>query len=152
MTRRSLPLIAGFVLGLTPVVGQQPTQPTNPPGNSKPTPIAPTVEIYGSLVNPALMSAAPASGVIVTETAWTGLARAWEIKNPPKVDFKKEFLVVGTSRADKMILDARKDMAGDVRVTVTGNGKEFKEGFRFGVRSVSRDGVKTVNGKPLPPE
>lgn len=152
MIRRPPLLLAGFLLGLAPLFGQMPTQPTTPPANPKGPPIAPTVEIYGSAVNPNLMTAAPASGVIVTDTGWTGLARAWDIRNPPKVDFTKEILVVGTSTADKMVLDVRRDATGDLRVSVTGNGKDFSPGFRFGVRSVPREGLKTVNGRPIPVE
>jgi hypothetical protein len=151
MTRRSPLVAAVFLLGLAPLFGQMPTQPTNPPANPKGPPVAPDVEIYGSVVDPNLKSAAPATGIIQTETAWKGLARAWDVKNPPKVDFKKDILVVRTSVADKMVINTRLD-AGDLRVTVQDNGKEFKQGFRFGIRSVPRAGMKTVNGKPLPAE
>src|SRR5437763_5045934 len=146
MTRRSPLLAAGFLVGLTPLFGQMPTQPTNPPANPKQSPVAPTVEIYGSVRDPNQQSAAPANGLILTDTAWKGLARAWGITNPMKVDFKKEFLVVATSQSAKMTLTPRLDESGDLRVSVDEN-KETQGGFRYGVRSVPRTGVKTVNGK-----
>jgi len=157
MTRRSLLLVAGFALGLTglvhaaaqepPPVPLPPIPPTAPPA----VPVAPTVQVSGSVREPGLLSSAPADGVIVTQKGWVGLAQAWNIPNPAKFDSTKEFLVVGTTQAGKMVLNAKLDAAGDLRVSVEDNG-DTQPGFRFGVRSVPRTGVKTVNGKALPLE
>jgi len=148
MTRRSLLLVAGFALGLIGLAdaAQQPPAPPTPPA-----PVAPTIQVYGSVREPALLSSAPADGVIVTQKGWNGLARAWDIPNPAKFDPAKEFLVVRTTQAGKLVLTTKLDAAGDLRVTTEDNG-DTQPGFRFGIRSVPRAGVKTVNGKALPLE
>jgi hypothetical protein len=143
---RSLVLSAAFALALAlPVVAQKGAD-TKPKDPIK----TPTVELYGSLDNSELAKQA-GTGVIVTAKGWQQLSEAWGIKNPAKVDFDKELLVVATSRAGKMVLNVKVDESGDLRTEVVDNA-DAKSGFRYGIRSVGKAGVKTVNGKPLPVE
>jgi hypothetical protein len=110
----------------------------------------PTVELSGSIDDESLQKEAPASGVVASQKAWEKLAKAWGIKDSPKVDFSKELLIVGTWKGSSFDIEpAVKD--GDLTVRAGGT-KDLRPGFRWKVKSVKRDGIKTVNGKPLPVE
>jgi hypothetical protein len=129
-----------LTLILTPVAADQ-----GPPQAAKPT-----VDLAGDIKDESLQSAAPANGVIVSPKAWEKLAQAWGIKDAPKVDFTKEILIVGTWKGSTfnitpMIQD------GDLTVSSFGT-KDLREGFRWKVRSIPREGIKTVQGRPLPTE
>jgi len=142
---RSLLLSAGFALAIAlPLAAQKTEDPKTPL-------VKPTVELYGSLDNSELAKQAPPGGVIVIAREWQGLAEAWGIKNPAKVDFDKEFLVVATTRAGKLVLNTKLGDDGDLRTEALDN-SDLQGGFRYAIKSVKRDGVKTVNGKPLPVE
>jgi hypothetical protein len=142
---RSLVLSAGFALAVAlPLAAQKTEDPKSPI-------VKPTVDLSGSLDNPGLATQVPPGGVIVTARDWQGLYEAWGIKNPPKVDFDKEFLVVATSRAGKLVLNTKLGDDGDLRTEALAN-SDIQGGFRYAIKSVKRDGVKTVNGKPLPVE
>jgi hypothetical protein len=147
MKLRPLLLSSAFALALVVPVAAQKGADVKPKDPIK----TPTVELYGSLDNSELATLAPPIGVIVTAKGWQQLSEAWVIKNPAKVDFNKEFLVVATSRAGKMVLNVKRTDDGDLRTEVLENA-DLQGGFRYAIRSVSRDGVKTVNGKPLPVE
>ena len=146
MTRRSTLLVAlGFaVAGPLALATAQDRQPPADPVKKA------TVEIYGTNGNLDLAGGA-STRVIVSEKDWNSLARLWEVSNPPKVDFDREILVVVTSRSGKVVIQTRLDDKGDLDVRRLENG-DTQGGFRYGIKSVKREGVKTVNGRPLPKE
>ena len=110
----------------------------------------PTVDIAGDIKDEALQKEVPANGVIVSQKGWDALAKAWEIKDAPKVDFTKELLIVGTWKGSSFnITPTVKD--GDLTVRAAGT-KDLRPGFRWKVVSMKRDGIKTVQGKELPKE
>jgi hypothetical protein len=110
----------------------------------------PTVELGGSIDDESLQKEAPANFVISSQKAWDALAKAWSIKDAPKVDFTKELLIVGTWKGSSFGL---RSMLQDGDLTVAGFGtKDLRPGFRWKVQTVSREGVKTVQGKDLPKE
>jgi len=111
----------------------------------------PTVDLSGSVDDEKLEKESPASGVIVSQKGWEKLAAAWGIKDAPKVDFSKELLAVATTRGSKLNLTAKTDDKGDLKVLALST-RDLRPGFRYAIKSVSRDGVKTVNGKELPKE
>src|SRR5207248_8958555 len=111
MKLRSLVLSAAFALAVAVPVAAQKGADTNPKDPIK----TPTVELYGSLDNSELKKQAPTGGVIVTAREWQRLSEAWLIKNPAKVDFDKEFLVVATSQAGKLVLNTKLGDDGDLR-------------------------------------
>ena len=110
-----------------------------------------TVDLLGSVEDEKLQKEMPESGVIVTAKAWEKLAKAWGIKEPAKVDFEKEILVVATSVGSKLNVNAKLDDKGDLKVIGFGT-RDLRPGFRYAIKSTSRAGVKTVNGKELPKE
>lgn len=108
----------------------------------------PRVELSGSIDDEALQKEMPANSVIVSQKAWEKLARAWGITDAPKVDFTQEILVVGTWKGSQFDLKpVVKD--GDLMVGAGGT-KDLRPGFRWKVMSISREGIKTVQGKELP--
>jgi hypothetical protein len=110
----------------------------------------PTIELGGDIQDEALQKEAPANGVIASQKAWEKLAQAWGIKDAPKVDFSKEILIVGTWKGSSFNL---RPVVKDGDLTVSGFGtKDLRPGFRWKVASVTRDGIKTVQGKELPKE
>jgi hypothetical protein len=116
----------------------------------------PTVDLYGKVAEERAKDLPP-DGVIVSQKAWEKLAEAWGIKDAPKVDFTKEFLVVVStiSEGSRLVwLEEPELNRGDLTLpsilAVTADLGPL--GFVYNIRSVSRDGVKTVNGKELPKE
>jgi hypothetical protein len=123
--------------------------------NGKPLPkpepaVRPTVNLSGEVSDRARRANAPVTGVIVSQKEWDVLADQWDIKDNPRVDFRREILVVGVSDAESFTLTPTvKD--GDLTIVSTAS-KATRDGFRWKVVSVPRAGLKTVNGKPLPRE
>lgn len=111
----------------------------------------PTVDIFGSHEDESLQKHLPANGVIVSEKGWEKLAQAWGIKDPPKVDFSKEILIVATSVGSRLNVMSRLNDQGDLQVLTMGT-LDIRPGFRYAIKSIRREGIKTVNGKELPKE
>ncbi|MCS6864870.1 MAG: hypothetical protein RMJ56_05760 [Gemmataceae bacterium] len=135
-------LLVALVLALIvpPVVADEPA----PKANKA------TVDLAGDIKDESLQAEAPANGVIVSPKAWEKLAKAWGIPEAPKVDFTKEILIVGTWKGSSFdITPMVKD--GDLTVSALGT-KDLRPGFRWKVRSIPRQGIKTVQGRPLPSE
>jgi hypothetical protein len=110
----------------------------------------PKVVASGSVEDEALAKEMPTSGVIVSEKGWEKLAKAWAIKDPGKIDFTKELLIVGTWKGSSFGLTPTvKD--GDLTVSAAGT-KDLRPGFRYQVVAIPREGIKTVKGKELPKE
>ena len=73
----------------------------------------------------------------------------WQIKEPlPQVDFSKELVLVATSRGSILHLSPTLDDKGDL-TDVGIASMDLRPGFRYVIATVSRAGVKTVNGKKL---
>jgi hypothetical protein len=119
--------------------------------DDKKEPGKPTVNLSGSLDDRDLMAKAPRDGVIVSQKQWDELAKAWGVKDPPKVDFAREFLVVATTHGSQLRLSPKLEDGGNLRTGAVAT-RDLRPGFRYAIRSVKREGVKTVNGKELPKE
>lgn len=140
-------LMAALAFTTTGLVAQQPASP-------KPSPPAPAsakmpLELFGSLADSAKADAAPANRIITNAKDWTGLQLAWGIKDPPKVDFAKELLVVATTRSDKLVIETDLGKDGDLRIRALDN-DATSGGFRYRIKAIDRAGVKTVDGRELP--
>ena len=105
----------------------------------------------GSVDDEKLMKDAPE--VITSAKTLEKIWQTWKVKGEvPKVDFGK-FLVVGVySRGSKLNMGgATLDEKGNLTVLGFGT-RDLAPGFRYVLGTVSKDGVKTVNGKALPKE
>jgi uncharacterized lipoprotein YbaY len=106
-------------------------------------------EWSGTVDDTALMKEAPGSITSIKELE--KLWEAWKISDPmPTVDFAKEIVVVSTTQGSRLrlalVLD---DGSGNLMVGGVGT-RDLRPGFRYVIGTVSREGVKTVNGKELP--
>jgi hypothetical protein len=107
-------------------------------------------EWQGSVEDEALAKNAPA--VIGDEQAFEKLWKAWKIEEKvPAVDFKKEVAIIATTAGSKLRLSAALDDKGNLEVLGMGT-RDLRPGFRYAIATVSREGIKTVNGKKLPKE
>jgi hypothetical protein len=107
-------------------------------------------EWKGSVENEELAKDAPAS--IVDAKALEKLWKAWKIEDQaPKVDFKRELLILTTTSGSKLRLSASLDGKGNLEVLGMAT-RDLRPGFRYVIATVSREGVETVNGKKLPKE
>jgi hypothetical protein len=78
------------------------------------------------------------------------LWKTWKIQGKaPKVNFKKELVVVITVSGSKVNLSANLDEKGNLQVLGFGT-RDLVPGFRYVIATVPRKGVITVNGKELP--
>ncbi len=83
------------------------------------------------------------------EAVW----KAWKIEGDmPKIDFKKDIVVAVYSVGSKLSLaGASLDDKGNLDVVGFGT-RDLRPGFRYVLGVVSKEGVKTVNGKEVPKE
>ncbi len=113
-------------------------------------PVKFTKEWKGSVADESKQKGAPE--VITSAKALEKLWADWKIDGKaPEVDFKKEIVVIGTTRGSRLNLSARLDDKGDLSVGGLAT-SDFGEGFRYIIATVPREGVKTVNKKELPKE
>ena len=105
----------------------------------------------GSVADEALMKGAPQ--VITSAKGLEKVWKAWRIDDKmPKIDFDKLIVVGVYSVGSKLNLaGATIDEKGNLDVLGMGT-LDIAPGFRFVLGTVSKEGVKTVNGKQLPKE
>jgi len=95
------------------------------------------------------------SWAIGRETDWQTVAKAWGIKDPPKVDFRTHFLfLVAWNPDDAYQVHCEIDRRGDLRANLIRSEIELgglrQVGMPYLIRSYRRCEVETVNGLPLP--
>jgi hypothetical protein len=109
------------------------------------------VRIEGNVPDEKLAEKAPPSGVIVSAKTWDTVAAAWGLT--PKsstIDWNKTIFAVATTRGSNLKVTT-KVTDGDLKITSTST-RDLRAGFRYELVSVPREGIKTVNGQPLPKE
>jgi hypothetical protein len=106
-----------------------------------------TREWKGTVEDADLAKAAP--DFVADAKAFAKLWKKWGIADKvPKVDFRKEIVIVTTTSGSRLSLSARLDDKGDLEVLGAAT-SDFGPGFRYVMATVRREGVKTVNGKEL---
>jgi hypothetical protein len=114
------------------------------------TAVKPSKEWAGSVEDEALAKDAPAC--ITSARGLEKLWKAWKIADKaPEVDFTREIVVLTTTRGSKLKFFAALDEKGNLMVGGLGT-QDLRPGFRYVIATVSKEGVKTVNGKELPKE
>ncbi len=110
--------------------------------------LKPSKEWKGSVADEKLMQGAPQ--VIVGPKTLEKVWKEWKVAGKvPEIDFTKEILVVSTTRGSRLSLQPVLDDKGNL-VTFGLSTRDLAPGFRYVIGAVSRDGIKTVNGKELP--
>jgi hypothetical protein len=107
-----------------------------------------TQQWKGSVADEALQKGAP--DFLADQKALEKLWKEWKIEHKlPEIDFRKEIVILATSRGSRLNLSAQLSDAGDLLVLGLGT-RDLRPGFRYVLATVARAGVKTVNKKPLP--
>jgi hypothetical protein len=116
-------------------------------GPAKGKPVKPLKQWSGSVEDLALQKAAPE--VIDSAPELEKLWQAWKVPGPaPQVNFAQELVVVTTTRGSRLRFGATLDERGDLQVAGLAT-RDLRPGFRYVIAVVTREGVKTVNGKEL---
>jgi hypothetical protein len=80
------------------------------------------------------------------EKLWTD----WKLGDKvPTIDFTKEIAVISTTPGSRLNLSCSLTDKGDLKLLGIAT-SDFGEGFRYMIVTVSREGVKSVEGKELP--
>ena len=117
---------------------------------TKPKPLKTLTEWRGSVADLTLQGAAPAGGVITSKKALEDLWKAWKPSDKvPEIDFTKEVVLIAVSRGSRLNLSATLDDKGNLQPLALAT-RDLRPGFRFHIIKVNREGIQTVNGKPLP--
>jgi hypothetical protein len=133
-------LMIGVVLSLS-VAGQ---------ASAAPMEVKATNTWKGSIADANLSSERPESGVIANATDFEKLFKAWNVaEKVPAIDFDKELVLVETTSGGTLNVRATLDENGNLKVVGIAT-RDFRPGFRYMIISVSKQHVKTVNGKALP--
>ena len=112
--------------------------------------VKPAKEWTGSVEDEKLAKGAPEC--ITSAKGLEKLWKAWKLPDKaPEVNFTKEIVVVTTTEGSKLKLFAALDEKGNLRVGGLGT-RDLRPGFRYVIATVSKEGVRTVNGKELPKE
>lgn len=114
-------------------------------GPVKGKPIKPLKQWSGLVDDLSLLKVAPE--VILSAQELENLWTAWQVPSPkPEVDFAKELVLVVTARGSRLRFGATLDGQGNLQVGGLAT-RDLHPGFRYVIAVVSRDGVKTINGK-----
>jgi hypothetical protein len=112
--------------------------------------ITPSDKYEGSVADEDLVKLAPKDGLITSGNVFQELWKKWEpAKKAPEVDFKKNLLLVATTRGSKLNMLPALSADGNLKVPVMAT-KDLKPGFRYQIYVIPREGIVTINGKPLP--
>jgi hypothetical protein len=111
-------------------------------------PVTPVKEWTGSIDDPIIVSAAPE--IIFSAKEFEALWLAWKLPGPvPEVDFSSYLVAVQTTQGSRLRLSAVLEDNGNLMVLGLAT-LDLRPGFRYVIAVLSRNGVKTVNGKELP--
>ena len=79
------------------------------------------------------------------------LWKSWDIKEKlPEIDFSKELLLIETTRGSRLNLKATLDEKGNIQALGLAT-RDLRPGFRYVMITVSKTGVKSINGKAIMP-
>lgn len=114
------------------------------------TPVEPTARWNGMIADESLQKLASVEGFLADAESLAKVWKAWRpTEEVPTVDFTKEIIVVGVVPGPNLVLMRPSlDEKGDLQFVVAGT-RKGGPGFGYLMVKVSREGIKTVNGKPL---
>jgi hypothetical protein len=112
-------------------------------------PARPTGRWSGKVNDKALRTLAPQAGFLADQATWKKVWSAWRPgQELPKVDFARELILVGTVPGPNRVIMRPTINSGNVRFLVAGT-KIGGPGFGYQFLRISKEGVKSVNGKPI---
>ena len=115
------------------------------------TSIEPTDHWDGIIADESLQKLVPVKKGFIADAK--SLTRVWKAWRPdekvPKIDFTKDLIVVGVvTGPNRVMIQPSLDEKGDLRLIIESTEVEGP-GFGYRLLKVSREGVKSVNGKPV---
>ena len=119
------------------------------PARAEKRAVKPTREWSGSVADHSLAADAP--DYVANGEDLASLWNQWGIADElPTIDFSQELVVLATTRGSRLrLLTTLDDATGDLGVGGIAT-RDLRPGFRYVIATISREGVKTVNGKELP--
>ena len=114
------------------------------------TPVEPTARWQGMVDDDSIRKFAPEEGFLANAKSLEKVWKAWRPnEGVPTVDFSKEIILVGiVGGPNRVQIQPSLDKKGDLQFVVLGTLVDGP-GFGYLFLKVSREGVKTVNSKPL---
>ena|GEM_PF-843733 len=109
--------------------------------------LKPIREWRGSVADETLLN--DASTIITSTTELQKLWTSWKIKGKrPKIDFTRQLAAIVTSRGSGLNMMTSLEADGNLKVNGFGT-MDLRPGFRYVISTFNREGIKSVNGKPL---
>ena len=143
-----LVLVTAAILGvLCPMVTKAAEMKRRPP---KAEPVKIVRSWAGKLVDSAPRKLSPVDGFVLDRKSWARLWKAWRgQEDVPEVDFQKQMLLVFTAEGPNSVgctptHDGRGNVQANASCTLIGG-----PGFGYLILCIPREGIRTVNGKPL---
>ncbi|MCI0464819.1 MAG: hypothetical protein L0Z62_48460 [Gemmataceae bacterium] len=120
-----------------------------PTAQAGPMPVKPLQEWKGRVKDKELRKLAPKVGYVIDSKELAKLWQAWEIKGKmPQIDGAKQLILVATAPSSGLSLRATLDDKGDLKVGAQATA-DLRPDFVYHIVLISREGVKTINGKPV---
>jgi inhibitor of cysteine peptidase len=106
--------------------------------------------IGGVIQDETLRKHAPANGYIDTYDRFAALLKAWNIDDPPYVDFRNDIVLVQTVDGPNRVRIRTKFDETNGNLQVLGAATRMAgPGFGWAMQVMSKDGIKQINGKPV---
>lgn len=104
----------------------------------------------GKIADASLEKLAPKSGFITDAKTFAKLWKSWRPGEAlPEVDFSKDMVIIGTASGPNLVMFQPKlQEDGDLKYVVAST-RMAGPGFGYRLVKMSREGIKTVNGKPI---
>lgn len=121
------------------------------PAADKPAdaPMTPVHNWTGSIADLSLEKKAPEKGFVADQRTWDALREAWGLpEEAKKVDLDDQLVLIGTTRGGTIGGKPTLSEKGDLKFVPIST-RDLRPGFRYLIVVVPREGVKTVNGKPI---
>lgn len=97
------------------------------------------------------IDAAPENGLVTDEATWKELWKKWKPgRAMPEIDFSKDFVLVQQVRGPNEVMVSSLTLKEGNLTFVAGASRMGGPGFGFALLQLSREGVETVQQKPLP--
>jgi hypothetical protein len=111
--------------------------------------VKPSDRWTGSINNDKLRLEAPTRLYLTDAKAFEKLWTTWGVgEKTPQLDFDKVMVVVATTVGSKLTVTTQLDEKGNLVIGTIAT-RDLRDGFRYEVQVISREGVKTVNGKEI---
>jgi hypothetical protein len=125
----------------------------NPSDNVIPVPEAIVDQWVGLVLDAEKLNEKPSGGVIVEQKIFEKLWESWRgAEKPPRVDFASQLVLVVASRETKYagLFFNGPNEEGDIKLVTPVHASPPTKGFSYAITVVKRNGIKAVDGRPIP--